>query len=86
MLEFDYDLDYKNPKDGNLKRIIIIYGGRRREGLAPSNVFSIGLEDGEVNTLKIRDAKDMVEAYGEAPNVYNDVNFFKPSAKKSAAV
>jgi hypothetical protein len=75
-----YDLDYKNPKDGNLKRIIIVYGGRRREGLAPSNMFSIGLEDGEVNTLKIRDANDMVEAYGEAPNVYNDVNFFKPSS------
>ena len=75
-----YDIDYNNPKDGNLKRIIIVYGGRRREGMAPCNLFSIGVEDGQVNTMQVRDANDMMEAFGEQPDKFNDINFSTPSA------
>ena len=75
-----YDLDYSNPKQGNLKPVLIIYGGRRREGMAPRNILSIGVDSGETNTLAVRTANDMIDAYGEQPEVFNDVQFFKPPA------
>ena len=75
-----YDLDYNNPKQGNLKPVLIVYGGRRREGMAPRNVLSIDVGSGETNTLAIRTASDMIDAYGAQPEVFNDAQFCKPPA------
>ena len=38
------------------------------------------MEDGQVNTMQVRDANDMMEAFGEQPDKFNDINFSTPSA------
>ena len=51
---FARDTDINDPTNGATVPLIMVFGGRRREGMAPTNVLAINSNSGCVQTLAIR--------------------------------
>ena len=51
---FACDVDITAPDSGEKVPLLVIYGGRRREGMAPTNLLALNTTSGELSTLAVR--------------------------------